>query len=224
MTKIKLLDDRIIFDGHAETKQECETITLMCDNLAKSENFKTIKYESGYAEFEKIGNIKDVKDLMFAPSMADLTINWDSHIQQVTVTTTHGIATWTYSGETITNTISFENDQTFTVTLDEGWILDTGVVTDDSGFGRVEINSDNTFVSHYLAGGGAATLMLTSKQVGATKKTIDVSTLSGWESLASGNHSITVKTRASGYLDSASSNAVTVSKAASGYNVVIRNV
>ena len=36
MTKIKLLDDRIIFDGHADTQRECETITLMCDNLAKS--------------------------------------------------------------------------------------------------------------------------------------------------------------------------------------------
>lgn len=53
------------------------------------------------------------------------------------------------------------------------------------------------------------------------KQIIDVSTLSGWESLASGNHSITIKTKASGYLDSASSNAVTVSKAASGYNVTV---
>ena len=57
-----------------------------------------------------------------------------------------------------------------------------------------------------------------------TKQKIDISTLSGWESLTSGDHSITVKTKASGYLDSASSNAVTVSKAASGYSVVISNV
>ena len=57
-----------------------------------------------------------------------------------------------------------------------------------------------------------------------TKQIIDVSTLSGWESLASGNHNITVKTKASGYLDSASSNAVTVSKAASGYSVVVSSV
>ena len=54
-----------------------------------------------------------------------------------------------------------------------------------------------------------------------TKQTIDVSTFSGWESLASGNHSITIKTKASGYLDSASSNAVTVSKVVSGYNVTV---
>ena len=55
MTEIKILGNSIIFDGHADTKQECETITLMCDNLAKSIDFKTIKYESGYAEFERVG-------------------------------------------------------------------------------------------------------------------------------------------------------------------------
>lgn len=54
MTKIKILDDRIIFDGHADTREECETITLMCDNLAESKDFKTVKYEKGYAEFEKV--------------------------------------------------------------------------------------------------------------------------------------------------------------------------
>ena len=58
----------------------------------------------------------------------------------------------------------------------------------------------------------------------APQQTIDISTLSGWESLASGNHSITVKTKASGYLDSASSNAVTVNKAASGYTVTFEGV
>ncbi len=50
---------------------------------------------------------------------------------------------------------------------------------------------------------------------------IDVSKLTGWSGLASGNHSITVITTASGYLDSAASNAVTVSKASNGYKLVI---
>ena len=53
MTKIKILGDRMIFDGHADTQRECETITLLCDNLAKSVDFKTIKYENGYADFER---------------------------------------------------------------------------------------------------------------------------------------------------------------------------
>lgn len=50
---------------------------------------------------------------------------------------------------------------------------------------------------------------------------IDISTLSGWSNLASGNHSVTIKSTASGYLDSAASNAVTVSKASSGYKLVV---
>ena len=50
---------------------------------------------------------------------------------------------------------------------------------------------------------------------------IDVSKLTGWSSLASGNHNITIITTASGYLDSAVSNAVTVSKASNGYQLVV---
>ena len=58
-----MLNDRIIFDGHADSRQKCETITLMCDNLAKSKDFKTVRYESGYAEFEKVGKTDELKFL-----------------------------------------------------------------------------------------------------------------------------------------------------------------
>ena len=50
---------------------------------------------------------------------------------------------------------------------------------------------------------------------------IDVSKLTGWSSLASGNHNITIITTASGYLDSAASNAVTVNKASNGYKLTL---
>lgn len=53
---------------------------------------------------------------------------------------------------------------------------------------------------------------------------IDISKLTGWSSLASGNHNITIITTASGYLDSAASNAVTVSKASNGYKLTITQV
>lgn len=67
---------------------------------------------------------------------------------------------------------------------------------------------------------GSGTVAIKSKAI-VQKQTIDVSTLSGWTNLATGNHQITIKTKASGYADSAASNAVTVSKAASGYNVTL---
>lgn len=53
-TKIFYNDNRIIIDGHADTEQECQAITAMCDSLANDTNFKTIIYEKGHAVFEKI--------------------------------------------------------------------------------------------------------------------------------------------------------------------------
>lgn len=225
MTKIKILGDRIIFDGHADTQRECETITLLCDNLAKSVDFKTIKYENGYAEFEKIGGIKSVKDLMFPPAPAEnITIIFDSHITKVVCEsvdspygTPYGGGEWTTSGQTVNGI--YDQDLTYTVTLESGYVIDT--VTSSEG-GNLTIGADGLTFSGQVTSGNDATITITSKQGGASKQTIDVSTLSGWESLAGGDHSITVKTKASGYLDSESSNAVTVSKAASGgYTVTV---
>lgn len=53
-TKIFYNDNRIIIDGHADTAEECKAITAMCDEMANSENFKTIIYEKGHAVFERI--------------------------------------------------------------------------------------------------------------------------------------------------------------------------
>lgn len=223
MTKIKILGNRIIFDGHADTKQECETITLICDSLALSEAFQTIKYENGYAEFERIGG---TNDLMFPPALGSLTINFDSNITQVVVVASQGTVTCTESGSSYDNgTYKFDYtpNPIFTVTLNSGYVIDTITVSDDDYGGTVTKTSDNTFTGSGICGGGNCTITITSKQGGASKQTIDVSTLSGWESLASGNHSITVKTKASGYADSAVSNAVTVSKAAvsNGYTLTV---
>lgn len=224
MTKIKILGDRIIFDGHADTQRECETVTLMCDNLAKSIDFKTIKYEKGYAEFEKIGNVKDAKDLMFPPAPSEnITIIFDSHITKVVCEsvdspygTPYGGGEWTTSGQTVNGI--YDQNLTYTVTLESGYVIDTVTSSEST---NLTIGADGLTFSGQVTAGNDATITITSKQGGASKQTIDVSTLSGWESLASGDHSITVKTKASGYLDSASSNAVTVSKAASGYSVVV---
>lgn len=55
MTKITTYNKGIIIDGHADTKEECETITLLCNSLAKDKNFKQVAYDDGYAAFQKIG-------------------------------------------------------------------------------------------------------------------------------------------------------------------------
>lgn len=52
----------------------------------------------------------------------------------------------------------------------------------------------------------------TKQATPVTKQTIDLSTLSGWANLASGNHNITVKAKGAYYMDSPNSNIVVVSK------------
>lgn len=214
MTKIKLLNDRIIFDGHADTRQECETITLMCDNLAQSKDFKTVHYESGYAEFEKVGKTDELK---FVFAKGEVTIVFDSHITKVE----NSYGSVTTSGSALATSDAID-PETFTVTLEDGYIIDTVVLdnTDAEAYGSLGSIGETSFTVHPGYGAIGGTITITSK-IPAAKQTIDVSTLAGWANLATGNHQITVKTKASGYADSAASNAVTVAKAASGYKVYI---
>ena len=215
MTDIRMTDDRIIFNGHADTKQECETITLMCDNLAQSKDFKTIRYESGYAEFEKVGKTEELK---FAPpTECSCTMIFDDGVISVAcaqdATGAQPSFTWNNSGES--NTGAFEGLCIFSVTLAPGRILDTVVSSEYNS--QVEIG-ENQFQGWFTTGANF-TITITTKAA-ATKQTIDVSTLAGWANLSTSNHQITVKTKASGYADSAASNAVTVSKA-SGHKLTV---
>lgn len=53
-----------------------------------------------------------------------------------------------------------------------------------------------------------------TQQTISTKVSVDLTTLSGWESLSSGSHSITIVAKADGYKDSEPSEGVTVTKEA----------
>lgn len=55
-------------------------------------------------------------------------------------------------------------------------------------------------------------LGLTTAQATSTKKSVDLTTLSGWSSLADGEHNITIKAKATGYRDSNASDSVVVTK------------
>ena len=326
MTDIKFLKDRIIIDGHAETKQECETITLLCNNLAKSKDFKTVRYEGGYAEFEKVGKADELK---FAAEPAAIKMVWDSHVTSVSwVNTSSGnseteSASWTTSGEEQTLWGRDTTTGIATVVLEEGYVLNT-VTWEGDGAPIGTISGKNTFELGNFVNNVNGTATITTKQSGSstgltwlindtplmtpftasksihirfksnntnytyigfqdagmpgikgviidysspqkfvydpsqqpaweneayktiefeetptgeilewlnanatkqatptTKQQIDLSTLSGWANLSSGSHQITVKAKASGYGDSASSNAVSVEKAASGHAVTI---
>ena len=53
-TKILYNGNRIIIDGHADTAEECQAITAMCDSMLQSDDFETIVYEKGHAVFERV--------------------------------------------------------------------------------------------------------------------------------------------------------------------------
>ena len=216
MTNIQFLKDRIIIDGHAETKEQCETITLLCDNLAKSKDFKTVRYENGYAEFEKVGA---TNGLMFAPAQSSVTIIFDSHITKIDYIVAASSSlpevtgTLTSSGQSIDTTESV----TLNCTLQAGYVIDTVAWSAyEPDYGDSMSHTD-TSVSCYSSGAVQGTITITTKLAPATTQQIHLSTLSGWANLASGQHSITVKAKASGYADSAASNAVSVETAAAGY-------
>ena len=56
--------EKIIIDGHAKDRNTCNTLTNICDVLANSDKFETIKYENGYAEFDSLEENNNKK---FAP-------------------------------------------------------------------------------------------------------------------------------------------------------------
>lgn len=216
MTNIKILDDRIIFDGHADTRQECETITLMCDSLAQSKDFKTVRYESGYAEFEKVGKTDELK---FVRISATVYMVWDSGVVSVTGPDGHEFTTSGSSYESDMLYDSSASDYNVTVSLKQGYIIDTVVgSSEEASSVTVSDVTDNSFVldmNDAFTMGGSVTYTITTKQgtiTPTTKQHIDVSSLSGWNGIESGDHSITIKAQASGYADSDPSNVVVINK------------
>ena len=170
MTNIKFLKDRIIIDGHADTKEQCETITLLCNNLAKSKDFKTVRYEGGYAEFEKVGKADELK---FATEPAAIKMVWDSHVTSVSwVNTSSGnseteSASWTTSGEE--QTLWGRNTTTgiATVVLEEGYVLNT-VTWEGDGAPIGTISGKNTFELGNFVNNVNGTATITTKQSGSS--------------------------------------------------------
>lgn len=225
MTDIKFLKNRIILDGHADTRQECETITLLCNNLAKSKDFKTVRYENGYAEFEKVGKANELK---FAAEPAVIKMVWDSHVTSVSWVNTSSdsseteSASWTTSGEEQTLWGRSTTTGVATVVLEEGYVLNT-VTWEGDGAPIGTVSSKNTFELGNFVNNVNGTATITTKQSKPTPTThqIDVSTLSGWKDLPSGDYLITVKAVVGGYAISAGSGAVPITKVANSYNVTV---
>lgn len=149
------------------------------------------------------------------PEPSTMTIIFDSHVIKVTST---GIADyeWTTSGQSVD--VGGYGGTTYyaTVTLEDGYEI-ANVTSTDSNYNLLTFSGNVISFRTEYAGMGTGFTITT--KAAAPKQTIDVSELSGWANLSTGNHQITIKTKASGYADSAASNAVTVSKAVAPYTI-----
>lgn len=175
MNEIKILSDRIIINGHADTREQCETATLLANLLlAQGSGFNCVEYRSGYAEFKKSDVVKLTdSELKFPPRPASWTITfiWDGNIENVVLSNSSETHTYTASGEAFT--LNYGTNYTVTVNCSNGYILDTisGVDYTDK--------TNNSFVIN-AAGklGVQSTITLTSKSA-AFDGTINITKSAG---------------------------------------------
>lgn len=145
----------------------------------------------------------------FAPAIAFITINFDSHISKVTYS---GVE-WTASGQTQQTAIVDGSTGVFTVTLDSEYVLDTVTLGSDFDNTTLSAKTDTSF-SLLFGNTAGGTITITSKKA-TSQVSIDLTTLSGWGNVADGQHSIQVVAKADNYRDSEKSTAVSFTKGSS---------
>lgn len=133
--------------------------------------------------------------------------------------------TLTVSGSTVR--VADDLSASFTCTLPDGYEIATATFSDyfdDNSTGWVVGSIEGNVISGYCIDDGSHSysgVLTIASRAASDKQALDISTLSGWANLSSGEHSITIKTGRGDSPDSASSNAVTVTKAVRGYTLKI---
>ena len=221
---LKIIDNKVIFDGHAENSSDCHTLTLLCNLLQK--NTKTVDYRTGYAEFE-LEDIPSENRFWFSDTQT-------FYINDILVQVAAGqvIVDAFISGATLDISLSFSQDG---VTVHNIGTLACKVklfsdLDLDSYFSVTSISSisagetallpflDNIKLRSILSSDGQEISEGDVISVNGTKltvskiKSVDLTTLPGWASLSTGSHNITIVAKADGYIDSEKSAGVEVTK------------
>ena len=105
----------------------------------------------------------------FAPAIAFITINFDSHISKVTYS---GVE-WTASGQSQQTAIVDGSTGVFTVTLDSGYVLDTVTLGSDFDNTTLSAKTDTSF-SLLFGNTAGGTITITSKQSSSSTKLIKI--------------------------------------------------
>lgn len=203
---LNVLNDRVIIDSHEPTKEQCETMTLLANALDASNDFKTVTYRSGYAEFERVGEAGELK---FYPSniISVYSNNGSTLLSQVGTDSNYwyvtdigvdgGTSSWSYV---------YEGTKTF---LGVSTVPNTATPEYPIG-SMIPVAEDATC---YIVEGGGSSM----------SKSYDLSTSTKWANLADGDHVVKLKAKGAGFGDSSFSNSVTVKKAATGETWVLKD-
>lgn len=150
--------------GKHITLSNSQKFDVIQDTLAKSGEFNLVQVCKEKSVFERVA---PVKTLMFVPAPSEnVTIVFDNHITKVvcesiedtTYNKTYGGGEWTTSGQTVNGI--YDQDLTYTVTLQSGYVIDTVTSTEYDG---LTVSSDGLSFSGYATTGNDCTITITSK-------------------------------------------------------------
>lgn len=222
---LKIIDNKVIFDGHAENSSDCHTLTLLCNLLQK--NTKTIDYKMGYAEFEL--------DDLPSENKFWLTYEQTFYINDILVRVEATQATsdsfisikltislsFSQDGVTVHNTGNTPCQVRLLSDLDLGsYFSVTSISSISAGETALLPFLDNIKLRSILSSDGQEISEGDVISADGTKltvskiKSVDLTTLPGWSSLSDGSHNITIVAKADGYRDSEKSTGVEVTKSA----------
>ena len=221
---LKIIDNKVIFDGHAENSSDCHTLTLLCNLLQK--NTKTVDYRTGYAEFE-LEDIPSenrfwltdtqtfyINDILVEVAAAQETVDGFKLSAPFDIS-----LSFSQDGVTVHNTGTLACKVKLTSDLDlDSYFSATSISSISAGETALLPFLDNIKLRSILSSDGQeisegdvisddGTKLTVSKI-----KSVDLTTLPGWSSLSGGTHNITIVAKADGYIDSEKSAGVEVTK------------
>lgn len=148
----------------------------------------------------------------FAPAPCDITMVFDTHITAINSRDPMTV-NWTTSGQNQTTGAVDGTTYTFDVVLESGYIIDTVTLSNsDESYGKLNGITENTFSILAGVGGINQTVTITTQKAATPQVSIDLTKLSGWNTLESGEYSIRVVANADGYDSSDDSDPIVFKK------------
>ena len=221
---LKIIDNKVIFDGHAENSSDCHTLTLLCNLLQK--NTKTVDYRTGYAEFEledipsenRFWNTDTqtfyINDILVEVEAAQVLSDAFIVVPPLDIS-----LSFSQDGVTVHNTCTLACNVNLVSDLDlDSYFSVTSISSISAGETALLPFLDNIKLRSILSSDGQEISEGDVISVDGTKltvskiKSVDLTTLPGWSSLSVGAHNITIVAKAAGYIDSDKSAGVEVTK------------